>query len=40
MYLNLVPGFEEAGGWDVRGRKAVLLGERGDEEISLTTMKE
>jgi hypothetical protein len=40
MYLNLVPGVEEAGGWDVRGRKAVLLGERGDEEISLTTMKE
>ncbi|KAJ5748213.1 uncharacterized protein N7511_009909 [Penicillium nucicola] len=40
MYLDLVPGLEEAGGWDVKAQKAVLLGERGDEEISLTTMKD
>lgn len=39
MYLNPVPGLEEAGGWDVKARKAVLLGEEGSE-ISLTTMKE
>ena len=40
MYLNLVPGMEEAGGWDVKGRRAVLLGEEGKGEVSLTTMTE
>ncbi|KAJ5367699.1 hypothetical protein N7541_001640 [Penicillium brevicompactum] len=39
MYLNLVPGIEEAGGWDVKARKAVLLGDKG-AEISLTTMQD
>jgi len=39
MYVRSDPGFEEAGGWDVKGRKAVLLGEK-EAEISLTTMKE
>lgn len=40
MYLHFTPGFEEVGGWDVRGRKAVLLGEKGEERVSLTTMEE
>lgn len=40
MYLHLTPGLEEAGGWDVGGRKAVLLGENGRERVSLTSMKE
>jgi hypothetical protein len=31
---------EEAGGWDVKGRRAVLLGEEGKGEVSLTTMTE
>ncbi|KGO38899.1 hypothetical protein PEX1_093700 [Penicillium expansum] len=40
MYLHLVPGLEEAGGWDVKERRAVLLGEKGKGEVSLTTMKD
>ncbi|CAI7579978.1 unnamed protein product [Penicillium palitans] len=40
MYLHLVPGLEEAGGWDVKGRRAILLGEKGKGEVSLTTMKD
>lgn len=40
MYLHFTPGLEEAGGWDVKARKAVLLGETGTERVSLTTMKE
>lgn len=40
MYLHLMPGLEEAGGWDVKGRRAVLLGDKGTEKVSLTTMKE
>lgn len=40
MYLHFTPGLDEAGGWDVRGRKAVLLGENGRERVSLTSMKE
>lgn len=40
MYLHFTPGLEEAGGWDVKGRKAVLLGEKGEAKVSLTTMKE
>ncbi|KAJ5408528.1 hypothetical protein N7509_002411 [Penicillium cosmopolitanum] len=40
MYLDFTPGLEEAGGWDVKGRKAVLLGEKGPARVSLTTMKE
>ncbi|CAI7575962.1 unnamed protein product [Penicillium bialowiezense] len=39
MYLHQTPGLEEAGGWDVKARKAVLLGEKG-AEISLTTMQD
>ncbi|CAG8028866.1 unnamed protein product [Penicillium olsonii] len=39
FYLHQVPGLEEAGGWDVKARKAVLLGEKG-AEISLTTMQD
>ncbi|KAJ5894587.1 hypothetical protein N7495_006278 [Penicillium taxi] len=27
MYLHFAPGFEDAGGWDVKRRKAVLLGD-------------
>lgn len=37
MYLHVVPGLEEAGGWDVKRRKAILLQ---GKDISLTTMKE
>ncbi|KAJ5085437.1 hypothetical protein N7532_010208 [Penicillium argentinense] len=40
MYLHFTPGLEQAGGWDVKGRKAVLLGEKGDDRVSLTTMKD
>lgn len=40
MYLHFTPGLEDAGGWDVAGRRAVLLGEKGTERVSLTTMKE
>lgn len=40
MYLHLTPGIDEAGGWDVKARKAVLLGEKGEARVSLTTMKE
>ncbi|KAJ5677677.1 uncharacterized protein N7477_003310 [Penicillium maclennaniae] len=40
MYLHFVPGMEEAGGWDVKARKAVLLGATGNERVSLTTMKD
>lgn len=40
MYLDFTPGLEEAGGWDVKARKAVLLGARGEERVSLTTMEE
>ncbi|OKO93807.1 Isoflavone reductase [Penicillium subrubescens] len=38
MYLHFSPGLEEAGGWDVKTRRAVLLGARGEERVSLTTM--
>lgn len=40
MYLHITPGVDEAGGWDVKARKAVLLGEKGEARVSLTTMKE
>jgi hypothetical protein len=40
MYLHFSPGLEEAGGWDVKTRRAVLLGARGEERVSLTTMGE
>lgn len=40
MYLHPLPGLEEAGGWDVKAKKAVLLGEKGEDKISLTTMAE
>jgi hypothetical protein len=40
MYLQFDPGFKEVGGWDVKERKAVLLGEKGEERVSLTTMEE
>ncbi|KAJ5650325.1 uncharacterized protein N7484_004048 [Penicillium longicatenatum] len=40
MYLHFAPGVDEAGGWDVKARKAVLLGEKGEERVSLTTMKD
>lgn len=40
MYLHFTPGLEEAGGWDVKSRKAVLLGAKGEERVSLTTMEE
>ncbi|KAJ5648119.1 hypothetical protein N7490_004491 [Penicillium lividum] len=38
MYLQFSSDLE-GGGWDVKGRKAVLLGS-GEERISLTTMKD
>lgn len=38
MYMRGLPAGREAGGWDVRARKATLL-ER-DAPVSLTTMKE
>ncbi|KAJ5760626.1 hypothetical protein N7520_007782 [Penicillium odoratum] len=38
MYLHFSSDVE-GGGWDVKGRKAVLLG-TGEERISLTTMKD
>ena len=40
MYLHFTPGLEEAGGWNVKERRAVLLGEKGRAKVSLTTMKE
>ncbi|OQE47526.1 hypothetical protein PENCOP_c001G02374 [Penicillium coprophilum] len=40
MYLHLIPGMEAAGGWDVKVRRAVLLGEKGKGDVSLTTMKD
>lgn len=40
MYLHFTPGLEEVGGWDVKERRAVLLGQTGRERVSLTTMKE
>lgn len=40
MYLHFTPGLEEVGGWDVKARKAVLLGDKGTERVSLTAMKE
>ncbi|KAJ5084489.1 hypothetical protein NUU61_009068 [Penicillium alfredii] len=40
MYLHQTPGVEEAGGWDVKRQRAVLLGDAGTEKISLTTMKD
>lgn len=39
MYFNLVPSLEEAGGYDVKGRRAVLL-EDGEGKVGFTTMKE
>lgn len=39
-YLHFVKGIEAAGGWDVKAQKAVLLGDTGEEKVSLTTMKE
>lgn len=38
-YLRFIPGLDEAGGWDIKARKAVLVGDVGDK-ISLTAMKE
>lgn len=40
MYLHFTPGLEEAGGWNVKERRAVLLGEKGRAKVSLTTMKD
>ncbi|KAJ5157360.1 uncharacterized protein N7482_008460 [Penicillium canariense] len=40
MYLHVTPGLEEAGGWDVKARKAVLLGAEGKERVSLTAMED
>ncbi|KAJ5083612.1 hypothetical protein N7456_013039 [Penicillium angulare] len=40
MYLNSIPGLEEAGGWNVKAQKATLLGDKGEDKVSLTTMKD
>lgn len=39
MYFNLVPGVVEAGGFDVKGKRAVLL-EDGEGRVGFTTMGE
>lgn len=39
MYFDLVPSLEEAGGFDVKGRRAVLL-EDGEGKVGFTTMRE
>jgi hypothetical protein len=39
MYLNFVPGVEALGGYDVRSRKAVIVG-TGDDAVGFTSMPE
>lgn len=39
MYVHYA-GNPIAGGWDVKAKKATLLGEDGNAKVSLTTMKE
>lgn len=39
MWFNLLPGLAEAGGFDVKGRRAVLL-EDGEGKVGFTTMPE
>lgn len=39
MYVHFA-GDPVAGGWDVKAKKATLLGEDGSARVSLTTMKE
>ncbi|KAJ5724010.1 hypothetical protein N7488_002045 [Penicillium malachiteum] len=40
MYLHFASGIPEAGGWDVKAHKSVLLGAKGEGKVSLTTMKD
>lgn len=40
MYMRGFPCGREGGGWDVLGRKATLLGEKGEDRVSFTVMKE
>lgn len=40
MYFHFASGLKEVGGWDVKAPTAVLLGDKGTERVSLTTMKE
>lgn len=40
MYMRGFPCGREGGGWDVVGRRATLLGERGEGRVSFTAMKE
>lgn len=39
MYFNLVPSLDEAGGFDVKGKRAVLV-EDGEGKVGFTTMRE
>lgn len=39
MYLPLVPGAEEAGGFDTKSKRAVVVGS-GDEKVGFTSMPE
>lgn len=39
MYVRFA-GRREGGGWSVVDKKATLLGEKGQDRVSLTTMKE
>ncbi|KAJ6164942.1 hypothetical protein N7470_003614 [Penicillium chermesinum] len=38
MYLHFIPGVEAAGGWDVEGRRAVLLGDTGRRGVGTLTL--
>ena len=40
MYVRFLSGQREAGGWSAKDKKATLLGEKGEDRISLTTMRE
>ncbi|KAJ9244080.1 isoflavone reductase family protein [Paecilomyces variotii] len=40
MYIKGFPMGREVGGWDVKGKKATLLGEKGLDPVSFTTMKD
>ncbi|KAL2105013.1 hypothetical protein VUR80DRAFT_9166 [Thermomyces stellatus] len=39
MYFNLVPSLDEAGGFDVKGKRAVLV-EDGEGKVGFTTMRD
>ncbi|KAJ5239315.1 hypothetical protein N7468_003934 [Penicillium chermesinum] len=38
MYLHFIPGWKQLGGWDVEGRRAVLLGDTGRRGVGTLTL--